>query len=453
MAPPDCVHVETTQHTIEERVKMPTVNEPFELCVLPPFDVTRDTVRIMFANCAMLHGTIQRCDDKFVVLATDNSKCNDKSWMIFTKNILTKDVLRMTHLFLMALKSQFKGKLLPQGHYLSFKHCCTQRQQRTYPMYSSSWLIFGRKRWDIERHCQMLWRKCTKTTAFPLRKRDGKCFRWAVQSTTSSIWEKRKNHCVEVCVPGPSQKETTSKNSSIGLCFKITTRTSLHTQFFFRWSGKTCNKKKLKYTSVVQAEIFVYLAQWLFFAPHWNELWGVSPGSSCGKQPSEPIRSSHQKTIYTDLWKHNFDWSADGPIGVAPRVTDPSLLHGTLLPRVGRTTTVSFATRSGNQLYHIKVVKNSVAYVGVCRTSESELDLGAAVRGLYILCRQSQEMQPLHIDAGILTLAAATDDEVRDVLSNIDWPHQLWIDGNVLSFHNTPFRKLFIDIVYVVITT
>ena len=116
MAPPDCVHVETTQHTIEERVKMPTVNEPFELCVLPPFDVTRDTVRIMFANCAMLHGTIQRCDDKFVVLATDNSKCNDKSWMIFTKNILTniltKDVLRMTHLFLMALKSQFKGKLL-----------------------------------------------------------------------------------------------------------------------------------------------------------------------------------------------------------------------------------------------------------------------------------------------------------------------------------------------------
>ena len=62
------------------------------------------------------------------------------------------------------------------------------------------------------------------------------------------------------------------------------------------------------------------------------------------------------------------------------------------------------------------MVKNSVACVAVCRTSESELDLGAAVRGLYILCRQSQEMQPVLKDASILTLAAATDDEVRDVL-------------------------------------
>ena len=92
--------------------------------------------------------------------------------------------------------------------------------------------------------------------------------------------------------------------------------------------------------------------------------------------------------IYTDIWQHSFHWSAHSPIGVAPRVADPSLLHGALLPPVGRTTEVSYATRSasGSRLYHMRVVEDSVAYVAVCRTSETELDLGAAVRGLDILC-------------------------------------------------------------------
>ena len=53
--------------------------EPFELCASPPNVIIGDTARNIFANYAMLHGTLHRYEDKFVYLAVDGKyKVNDR---------------------------------------------------------------------------------------------------------------------------------------------------------------------------------------------------------------------------------------------------------------------------------------------------------------------------------------------------------------------------------------
>ena len=167
---------------------------------------------------------------------------------------------------------------------------------------------------------------------------------------------------------------------------------------------------------------------------------GCLSSSSGGNQPSEAIHTPWQRTlgavpkfltvstisdimqtICTDMSQHSFDWSADGAIEATPRVADPSLMHGALLPRFGRTTVLSFATRSasGIRLRHVRLVDERIAHVAVCRTSASELDQGTAVRGIDILCGESKDMQSLLMNAGIRVLVATTDDEVRNVLSDL----------------------------------
>ena len=319
----------------------------------------------------------------------------------------------------MVLKRQCKGQLTPPWPSPSFRRCCTRRQWKTYPVYFVSSLTSG---------CKFLRRAPFLDVVMQIHKDAiGQARRqvFPLNRAVNGLFHVREEETIAAECANLSQGKKIKEFFDWIMFSVCKARFAPHSVFFFDLTGY--DDQNVVATRNGGRVIFVERIQ--FACPSWRSSasWRSLKDSLKKKKkknhsnclvfriwvrlvvtsrlkPFEAIHSPWQRTlgaqskvhtvstildfmqtIHMNLWPHSFDCSAYSAIAATSRIADPSLLHGTLLPRVGRTTPLSFATRSSSEVGR----PVHFLFFAVRRSSDSELDLGRAQCGLNTLCWDS----------------------------------------------------------------
>jgi len=214
------------------------------------------------------------------------------------------------------------------------------------------------------------------------------------------------------------------------------------------------------------------------FSGFWDGLFAIFPGTACGNNTQESMHSDWQKELQAlggkagvheicermqalyHKWSETVPWTAAGELSPIPRGLDPSLLHGVLLPQVGRAPAVAMAQRAevSSHVYRVFDVTPTCCVVALERAPGSGLDGDAAAQGVEALVCTSADLADKLARMGILEAHDVHDDTVK-VLEALQLPQlQRGVPGGLLRaghvniYKNTAYRRHFVDVVYVFVT-